>query len=343
MIAHVLQESAVIDEPDAQIIRALQISPRIPFRRAGDILGLSEQTVARRYRRLVRDGVIRVTAVLRPTAFGQTTWSVRIKCKPSGADSLARALAQRDDVSWVTLTSGGAEVICVLRARSQQTRDDLLMQRLPRSAPVLDLSAAMLLHRFGGPGQSPSDDWAGLAGVLDDDQHRAVAETMTLLPCAEDRRVEFRPGDTELLAVLARDGRAPLAALAAAAGTTETGAGRRLRSLVADGAAYLDVDIATRALGLDVSAVLWLSVPPAHLHDTGARLATRPEIGFVGAITGAQNLMASLVCRDIEDLYRFTTDEVGAIPGVQALTISPVSRQIKQADALVENGRLAVT
>ncbi|SHG08249.1 DNA-binding transcriptional regulator, Lrp family [Jatrophihabitans endophyticus] len=338
-----LSETASIDVVDAQIIRCLQLSPRIPFRTVADILALSEQTVARRYRRLVGGGIVRVTVVLRPTAFGQTNWTVRTKCRPSGAESLAQALARRDDVSWVTLAAGGAEVLWVLRARSQESRDELLMHRLPRSAPVLDISAAMLLHRYVGVGTSPADDWAGLADLLDAQQAAAATATMALRPCAEDRRFEFRPGDTAMLDVLKADARASYATLADAAGTTEARAARRLRTLVEDGAAYLDVDIALAAIGMHASATLWLTVPPSRLHAAGTALASAPEVGFAGAVTGPQNLMASVVCRDVEHLYRMVTETVGAIEGVQSLAISPVSRQLKQADALVDGDRLAVS
>lgn len=337
-----LSESADIELIDAQIIRVLQLSPRIPFSRAGEILGLSEQTVARRYRRLVQNGVVRVTSVLRPSAFGETNWTIRTKCKPSGADSLARALAQRDDVSWVTLAAGGSEVVWVLRARSQASRDELLMHRLPRSAPVLDISASMLLHRFVGVGPSPADDWAGLADLLGPEQEAAAIETSTLRPCAEDVRFDFRPGDHEILAVLKADGRAAYSRLAAAAGISESRAARRLQSLICDGAAYLDVDIATAALDMHAAALLWLSVTPAHLHAAGEALATAPEVGHAGAVTGAENLIASVVCRDLPHLYRFVTDQVGAIEGVRTLTISPVSRLLKQADAHMDGDRLAV-
>ena len=42
----------MLDQIDRQLIRALQLNPRAPFSRIADVMGVSEQTVARRYRRL---------------------------------------------------------------------------------------------------------------------------------------------------------------------------------------------------------------------------------------------------------------------------------------------------
>ncbi|WP_375484703.1 Lrp/AsnC family transcriptional regulator [uncultured Jatrophihabitans sp.] len=336
-----LSETATVDELDAKIIRGLQLSPRIPFRVLAEILRVSEQTAARRYRRMQKAGIVRVTAVLSPTALRQSNWVVRVRCKPSGAVSLAQALAQRDDLSWVTLAAGGSEILCVLRSRTTQAREELLMQRLPRTAPVLDISAAMLLHRFIGAGRTATDDWAGLADLLDDDETRAVLETMDLQPPAADARYAVDADDLTLVELLTADGRTSYARLAQGLGVTEARAARRLRALVEGGALYLDVDVSVADLGMRCAATLWLSVTPAELHRAGEALALTPEVAFAGAITGPQNLTATVVCRDVEHLYSFVTARVGAIAGVQSLEVVPVLRHVKQAGAMVDGHRLA--
>ena len=80
MLESAVLESAVLDHLDRQIVRALQIDPRAPFSRIAEVLGVSEQTVARRYRRLRGDGYLREDPVARAyldarvqTIFGGTT------------------------------------------------------------------------------------------------------------------------------------------------------------------------------------------------------------------------------------------------------------------------------
>ena len=79
-----------------------------------------------------------------------------------------------------------------------------------------------------------------------------------------------------------------------------------------------------------------------NLDAAGRALSREKEIAFAGAITGASNLAASIVCRDTEHLYRFVTDRVGAIEGVQTMEVLPVLRHVKQAGALLDGDRLAV-
>jgi hypothetical protein len=46
---------------------------------------------------------------------GQSDWLVRLQCVPDAAAAAAEALARRDDTSWVQLTSGGTEIVCVVK------------------------------------------------------------------------------------------------------------------------------------------------------------------------------------------------------------------------------------
>src|SRR3954467_931707 len=166
-------ETVTLDRLDEQIVRALQLNPRVPFRRLADLPGVSEQTVARRYRALVRGGVLRVVAMVEPAALGESDWMLRIRTRPEATFDLGRALAQRRDIGWVGVAAGGSELVCAVRSHTQQQRERLLLDRLPRSAPVLDLSASVVLRRFIGGGAS---DWAELQDVLTAEQAGALAD-----------------------------------------------------------------------------------------------------------------------------------------------------------------------
>jgi hypothetical protein len=47
-----------------------------------------------------------------------------------------------------------------------------------------------------------------------------------------------------------------------------------------------------------------------------------------------------VTCRNLDDLYRYVTERIGAIPAVRRLEISPVLRQVKQAGSILSGGRL---
>jgi DNA-binding Lrp family transcriptional regulator len=336
----------VFDAVDRQIIQALQIDPRAGFHRIAAVLGVSEQTVARRYRRLRGDGLLRVIGLVDPRYLGQSEWMVRVVCRPGGVAPLAEALARRDDVSWVILSAGGSEIVCNIRSRSEEQRDDLLLQRLPATSQVISMTAHALLHRYRG---GASRDWVGYGTPLTPEQIRALDPLPLDGPDAagldaaglDAAAVTLEAADQPLLDLLAADGRASYAALAAAAGTTQGRVTRRLDALRRAGIVYFDVDMATELMGFRAAAYLWLTVEPVALVAAGEQLGAHEEVPFAAAITGPANLAASVVCRDTDDLYRYVTTRASALPGVRQLEVSPILRRIKQAGSRMSGARLA--
>lgn len=339
MIDGVMEGSVVLDEMDRRILHGLHLAPRASFAVLAEVLGTSEQTVARRYRRMRRDGIVRVLGVRRPEGRGETAWVVRVRCRPSGAPALARALAQREDVSWVSIAAGAVEVVCSVRSPSAQIREDLLVERLPRSSPVLGIEVAMVMHGYVTELSEPT--WLR---ALDDAQRAALTERSASEPTPDPAEVPLLPPDAQdhaLLARLAEDGRATYAELAAASGTTAGAARRRLRALLAAGVVYLDVDVSPDVLGRAVAAHLWATVRPGDLDAAGRSVAELPGIEYAAAITGAHNLLVSVTVRDHRELYQLVTEGVGSLPGIVSLETSPWGTVVKRAGALVADGRLA--
>jgi DNA-binding Lrp family transcriptional regulator len=321
----------VIDSIDRQIVHAMQVDGRAPFSRVAAVLGVSEQTVARRWRRLRGDGVVRVLGLATPDAT-EPSWHVRVRVQPAAAGAVAEALARRPDVSWVSLTSGGAEITCSTRPRTPRQRDALLLDRLPRTVQVIDLNAFSVLHAYVGGDY----EWTAFEDPLTEEQITALdqfpARTATT-PLALD------PEDEVLLAALATDGRLSYAELAGVTGWSESRVARRVEALRAAGALYFDLEIANELLGHQVSAMLWLGVAPADIAHVGESLAREPETAFTAVVTGPANLMVAVTCRDTAHLYRFLTERVGALP-VRTCETSTVLRRVKQAGSLMDGPRL---
>ncbi|WP_349258282.1 Lrp/AsnC family transcriptional regulator [Stackebrandtia sp.] len=309
-----------IDDLDRQLVHALQINGRASFARIGEVLAVSDQTVARRYRRLRSRGIVRVVAQTDQHVLKQERWMVRIHCNPDAAASLAAALARRRDTAWISLVSGGTEINFVVQTRDTAARDTLLLEKLPHTPRVNAISAHLLVHTFfGGAGEH-----VGLMSVLDDGQVAALA------PPAVDRRpIAWDDTDRALYSELALDGRAEYPRLAAAAGCSESTAKRRVEAMLHSGSLIMDVDIDAAAFGLTVTAALWMSVSPSQLSAVGAALATHREIGFAAATTGPSNLIAAVVCRDVHDLYEYVSSRLGALPAVQRVETAPIIRSVK--------------
>lgn len=318
-----------IDRLDRRIVHALHLDGRAPFSRIAAVLGVSDQTVARRYRRLRTSGLVRVVASPATDAFGHDSWLLRLRCTPDAAAGIAGALARQPNTSWVTLVSGGTEIHCVIRTRGREETEALLLYRLPRTPRIVSVSAHKLLHTFyGGP-----SSWEGKAKSLTEAEVAELAPPGPGTPAPEP--VRSIAGDEELFAALAADGRAAFAELAAATGWSETTVRRRLDDLVRAGAIYFDVDVDNDAFGAGEHVRLWMSVTPSRLTATGTELARHDETPFVGAMTGSANLVASVVCADVQEMYTYLTTRVGALEGITSIETSPVIRVVKREGALL--------
>lgn len=335
-----MAESAPVGSEDVRIIRALQIAPRASYASIAAALGLTEGAVARRYRRLRAEGLVRVAGVVDPGALGQSRWLVRLRCRPGSVAAIADALAKRDDVSWVSLGAGGSEVTCAVRSRTREQRENLLGQRLPRTAAVVDIQVSAMLRQFlGGRGHY----WTALRGTLTPQQESMLGgdgAPFSEAPVVAREAVRLTPEDERMLDALAADGRASLVDLAAAADLTPGRASRRLQALLRRRVVHIDVEIAAAALGSHAQAGLWLRVHPSAVKKVGRALAQEPEIAFAAAVSGPFHIHAVALCRDLDALFEFTSDRVGSLPGLQSTEVSPVLRQVKQAGTRVCDGRL---
>ncbi|MFD0683872.1 Lrp/AsnC family transcriptional regulator [Actinomadura fibrosa] len=319
----------MLDQLDRAVIHALHIDGRAPFSRIAEVLGISTQTVARRYRRMRQKAGLRVVGLLDRYRGGET-WTVRLTCAPSAAQSLAHSLARRPDTSWVELASGGTEIFALVHVPDDAPGPPpLLLQDIPRRTAITALSAHCLLHTYlGGP-----TAWRGLTQALDEEQQAR------LRPPRDTSGGDAAPrpltdADRALLDVLGRDGRAGYADLAAATGWSQATVARRLAALRADGTVFFDVEIDSALLGGTTHALLWMAVAPAHLDRVATAIAGHHEMAVVAATTGPTNLLAQALCAGPADLHRYLTRRLGVLDGIQTLETAPVLRTLKRAGAV---------
>jgi DNA-binding Lrp family transcriptional regulator len=331
-----------LDDVDRQILHILTLQPRASFRAIAEVTGISDQTAARRYRRLSENAGLRVLGVINGAQLGRVEWFLRLQTTPGGADSIAEALARRPDTKWVRLASGGTEIICVVEAHDPEQRDALFLRGLPGSRRVVQISAHSILHDFSpGPwrahlGTLSEAQLAALSPVTDplEPLSSAPGDPLALERAHPSRRTPVGPGDEPLLAELARDGRASHAALAAAIHWHESTVRRRMDELRQAGLLVFEIDLDDRALGSNVPAMFWLSVEPSRPPATGRALAAHPEIPFAAATTGPTNLVASGLFRDTRHLYEYLTGELAALPGVSSVQTTPIIRTLKRTGSV---------
>ncbi|BEL08030.1 hypothetical protein Q0Z83_062210 [Actinoplanes sichuanensis] len=389
-----------IDTLDRQIVHALRVDGRAGYREIGAVLGVSDQTVARRYRRLREGAGVRVVGMPNPIRLGYESWMLRLHTSPDMAGPLADALARRPDTAWVSVFSGGTEISCLARLAAHADRESLLLDKLPRTPRLVSVTAHCLIHHFVGGAVGPDrrDDalTAEQVAALTPDGVPApppppftiggspqpgdpdvpldirTARPAGLPPTESAGRPPVRPaglppaesaglppvrpaglppaesaglppvrptglppvrladGDEALLGVLSRDGRAGYAELAAATGWPESTVRRRMRELRRSGALYYDVEVQPQVFGFLAPVLLWVTVAPSRLAAVGAALAEHEEVVFAAATTGSTNLVATVICTDMAAFYRYLTERISGLDGVDRVESAPLLRHVKQ-------------
>src|SRR5215472_5967026 len=99
-------ENVTLDELDRQLVHCLGVNGRASFSQIAEILGVSDQTVARRYRRLRSSGALRVVGLKARHKVGALGWFLRMRCVPGSGQAIAAALARRPDTAWIHQRSG---------------------------------------------------------------------------------------------------------------------------------------------------------------------------------------------------------------------------------------------
>jgi len=317
-------ETNTLDALDRQIIQELYVYPRAPFSRLAEIIGSSEQTVSRRYRRLLDSRILRVVGQLDTQRVGQSDWAVRLRCAPGSTPTVAAKISEHPDTSWVQLTSGGTEIFSLIRSREGEQRTPNLLSQISVGRHVVGLEAYCLLHLFGKAFSSPAVPSNLNPGEINQQPSPQGDGGAVGRP-----KTQLHDSDWQLLHALANDGRATYRQLATLTHWHESTVRRRVEELTASGVLFFDLDVADDAFGIRSQALLWMSVVPANLKDVGETLAKRTEFPFVAATTGSTNLVAALVCPDDRSIYEYLTDEMTALEGLSHIETAPVMQFVK--------------
>lgn len=312
-----------------QIIQVLCQDVRASYATMAAVIGVSEQTAARRYQSLIRDSVLRCTATLDHRTLGQPEWILRITPSSAGT-KLAETLARHPDMSWVSITA--AEVVCLYQPQSTADNDLMLTDRIRSISLVDSLDARQVLRRF--PLRTP---WPDLTATLDA-AARSRLDALADPTFAIDRRGdkptrhpdELTTDDKRLIALLTRDPRAPYSTLARATNLTPARIAARISDLTHSGVLRFDLEVDERKIGLTTSAAIWAGVPLHRLEPAGHALGAISEVQYVCATTGPTGLFATIGARNPDHLYQVLTDDIARIEDLHPVDLRTDLRMLKR-------------
>ncbi|MYV99625.1 AsnC family transcriptional regulator [Streptomyces sp. SID3343] len=328
----------MLDAVDRTLIHALELDGRAPFSRIAEVLGTSESTVARRYRRLRLKGQCRIVGVPDVRRTGQPTWLIRVRCSPGAADRIGRALADAPGAAWVQAVSATTEVWCSIRSSPGDRHNLALMRRLGHAPGVAAVDAAQILRVVvGGPTSfSIASLPSGAAPLTAAQQDRLVDRTYGPPWTSPPPPAAI---DEPLLAALAIDGRTSYADLARTCSVSETAVRRRLEALRRAGVVFFEQETDFTALGLETTAMLWITARPSRVRAIADALAAHPAVGFAAVTTGRTNLAAHVLCSDVDALHTFVVDDLGQLDGVERVDAVPVAATFKREGTVARGHR----
>ncbi len=315
------------DDTDRGILRILQIDARRPFSAISRDLGLSDQTVARRYQQLRARAGVRVFALTQPNVNTQDLWVLRVRAG-ANLNNLATNLARRGDTAWVHLSCGptGLEIVAMVYRERDEAPGFTLLEQLSALPSVVSVTAQSCLRMFfGGPESLLTKSSSSSDSPVLQDRSTVNGEHRRLDPR------DLTDADHRLLAALAVDGRASLKVLSQASGLAQETVTARLTLFEQSGILYFDVDFDAELLGLRTSVSMWATVDPARIEEAGRALATHNEISFATATTGTTNIYAVAHCIDAADLYRYLSGPLAELPGLRSVETAPYTRVLKMA------------
>ncbi|ASY31533.1 hypothetical protein CAC01_01580 [Streptomyces sp. CLI2509] len=303
-------ETVTASELDLSLVHALQVRPRATWSELAGPLGTTAATLAQRWEHLRRGGDAWVHAVPEP-GYSRTRCSafVLLSCAPGSRARVAAEVCRYEEVATVELTaSARAGLLLDVLTPNFATLARLLTERLDTVPGVtaVDCRIATSLHMEGTRWRLRSLDPAQLAR-LGAAGARESADAPLSEPDALDRR---------LIEALVRDGRLSWTALAESCGASPATARRRVRRLTASGLLAFRCDMAAGLMGGPVPVTFLGRVAARDIGGVEGVLAALPECRLAAAVTGPDNVLATLWLGDVGEIQRREAHLAARLPGL---------------------------
>lgn len=276
-----------MDETDEAIVELLEVDGRLTHRDIARRVGLSRSAAAARVQRLLTSGQVVIRGAVHPAVLGRGALAHVSVTVHGPATPVAAELARRDDVPFLSLTSGLYGLVAEIRASSPRGIDTAVAQlrALPGVWNVETLSYVEVMRDVVGP----------------------VGDVETSVDAV----------DLALLAELQKDGRASYVDLAEAVGLSAAGARRRVVRLVES--KVVRVGAVVRHSGQDRQSAMGFGIRLAGDHrDVVAALSTMSAVIFIARTLGRFDVLVTVRAFSSAQLVELL-DTVRGLAGVRAL------------------------
>lgn len=135
--------------------------------------------------------------------------------------------------------------------------------------------------------------------------------------------------DRRIITLLQTDGRRANTEIARALDVTETTVRKRIARLLDENLINIVAVPTPTAVGMNLSAIIGISVDLTAMHAIGDQLRGYPEVRYVGMSAGRYDVMLEAFFTDQEHLLDFVTDKLGTIEGIEKVETSIILKVVK--------------
>ena len=137
-----------LDQLDYDIIQALHADARMAASEIARQTGTNERTVRKRIDRLVEEGIIRLTAIINPLAFGYVTAAdILLEADPAQEEQILARLAAMPEITYIAFGQGSQEISIEARFKDNDELREFLRKTLP-AIPGVSISRYALVPRI---------------------------------------------------------------------------------------------------------------------------------------------------------------------------------------------------
>ena len=235
---------------------------------------------------------------------------------------MADVIAQRADTSWISITGGRSNIVCVVASPTGVHPPAAMLHEISQCRDVAAVEADVVVHEFLG----------GRRGLIDKQRPLSDAQVAMLHPPrAPDRPIDQPPvhdADAHLLTELADDGRIGIATLAATICWSPSTVRRRLDHLRRTGQLYFTAETTTTC-STSTRVILRLHVPGDQLSAVGTALAADLHTAYVAATTGVSNLYCAAWCPTVDAIDAHLNERLALLGPIDACETVPVIHTVK--------------
>ncbi|MFB1296410.1 Lrp/AsnC family transcriptional regulator [Mycobacterium sp. pW049] len=276
-----------MDELDEAIVELLETDGRLTHREIARRVGLSRSAAAARVARLLATGQVIIRGAVHPAVLGRPVLAHVSVVVHGPAAPVAAELAERDDVPFLSLTSGQHGLVAEIRSASPRDVDRAVseLRALPGVSGVDTLTYVEVVRDVIGP--------------------------------VGDVSIDLDETDWALLLALQDDGRASYVDLAKKVGLSAAGARRRVVRLIET--KVIRIGAVVRHSGQDRQSAMGFGIRLAgEHHDVVAALARLSSVIFIARTLGRFDVLVTVRAFSAAQLVE-VLDTVRALPGVRGL------------------------